>query len=136
MKVKSDTLNGAGLIWAMCVALGHSPVVAATGVTFRGDHGSWEYPRFTDDAEIGPLMASEWVGVDRPSKGQNPPVWRAITDVKYKKKYGDSLVTVVSAYDPSLAIAVCRAIVMSRLGEVVELPDEYELIKDNKELGA
>lgn len=119
MKTNTTELDGQALIWATCLALGYSPVVAATGVAYRSDHGSWVYPRFTDDSEAGPLMASEWVSVERPSGGQKPPVWRAVTDSKRKE-----LNWTVSAHAQSLGVAVCRAIVLSRCGESVEVPEE------------
>lgn len=58
-KVKSEGLSGKALLWATCLALGHSPVVAATGIAYRRDHGSWVYPRFTSEQEVGELMSAE-----------------------------------------------------------------------------
>ena len=123
MKAESQNLDGAALIWAMCLALGHSPEVAATGVAYKDDHGSWVYPRFTSDSEVGELMTKECIGVERPSKGQTVPLWRAITDKKTQTKY-QSRFEVVSAYGETLGVAVCRAIVLSRCGSTVDVPEE------------
>ena len=117
------TLNGDALIWAMCVALGHAPVVAATGIAYRIDHGSWVYPRFTSDSEVGELMSLEWVSVERPSKGQSIPTWRAVTDSKRPEK-PHVFNAVASATGESLGVAVCRAIVLSRCGVTVDVPQQ------------
>jgi hypothetical protein len=122
MNTQTQALNGRALIWATCLALGHSPVVAATGIAYRGDHGSLTYPRFTDDSEAGKLMASELVGAERPSKGQVKPMWRAVTDNKCKKR--PESFNFVSATGESLGVAVCRAIVLSHCGEAVDVPEE------------
>lgn len=82
MKTATEELTGNALIWAVCHALKLAPVVAKTGVAYRSEHGSWVYPRYTDDSEAGVLMASEWIGVERPSNRQTPPQWRAVTDNK------------------------------------------------------
>lgn len=124
MKAKTETLTGQALIWATCLALRHSPVVAATGVAYRSDHGSWVYPRYTSDQEVGELMSSEWIGVERPSRGQKTPVWRAITESKIPTKPYETCGGVVSAFGVTLGEAVCRVLVISRLGAFVEVPDE------------
>lgn len=123
MKTATEELTGNALIWAVCHALKLAPVVAKTGVAYRSEHGSWVYPRYTDDSEAGVLMASEWIGVERPSNGQTPPQWRAVTD---NKTAPDSMRfnPVVSAWGASLGMAVCRALVLSRIGKTVDVPDE------------
>lgn len=123
MKTKTQTLNGNALTWAMCVALGYSPVVAATGIAYKSDHGSWVYPMFTSDSEVGELMSSEWVSVERPSRGQRIRTWRAVTDSKRPEK-PLVLSWVASAAGESLGIAVCRAIVLSHCGDTVDVPEQ------------
>jgi hypothetical protein len=123
-KVKADELNGSALLWAVCLALGQAPVVAATGIAYRSDHGSWVYPRYTSDSEAGELMASEWIGVERPCRGQSPPVWRAIADSKVPTKPHEYCGGVMSAYGETIGVAVCRALVLSRLGVTVDIPEE------------
>lgn len=123
MNTQTQALNGRALIWATCLALGHSPVIAATGIAYRDDSGSWVYPRFTSDSEAGELIATQWVSVERPSKGQITPVWRAETQQK-RIKTTQALKWVVSATGESLGVAVCRAIVLSNCGETVDVPEE------------
>lgn len=126
-KVKSEGLSGKALLWATCLALGHSPVVAATGIAYLSDHGSWVYPRFTSEQEVGELMSAEWIGVERPSRGQKTPVWRAIADSKVPTKPHEFCGGVVSAWGETLGVAVCRALVLSRIGVMVDVPDELLL---------
>ena len=123
MKAMVEQLTGNALIWAVCHALKLSPVIAASGVAYRGENGSWVYPRYTDDTEAVGLMASEWIGVDRPSKGQTPPQWCAVTDNKGAPD-PKWFKPVVSASAESLAVAVCRALVLSHIGEAVDIPDQ------------
>lgn len=126
-KVKSEGLNEKALLWATCLALGHSPVVAATGIAYRSDHGTWVYPRFTSEQEVGALMSAEWIGVERPSRGQKKPVWRAIADSKVPTKPHEFCGGVVSAWGETPGVAVCRALVLSRIGVMVDVPDELLL---------
>lgn len=124
MKIQTEELSGNALIWAVCCALRNAPVIAATGIAYRSDHGSWVYPRYTSDSEAGELMSSEWIGVERPSRGQKTPVWRAIADSKVPTKPHEYCGGVVSAWGETLGVAVCRALVLSRLGVTVDVPDE------------
>lgn len=122
-KIQAEKLTGDALIWAVSHALGKAPVVTQDGVAYRGEGCVWVYPRYTDESEVASLMASEWIGVDRPSRGQTPPQWRAITDNKAPadpRRYKP----VVSAWAESIGVAVCRALVLSRLGNEVEVPQE------------
>lgn len=128
MKANSNSLERDALTWAMCRALGHSPVIAEAGIAYRNDHDCWVYPRYTDDSEAGPLMSVEWVGVERPSKGQTIPLWRAVTDSKIPPKPHE-FQGVVAASGETLGIAVCRAIVLSRCGKVVDIPDQLLVLE-------
>lgn len=123
-KVKSEELGGNALLWAVCMALGQAPSVTATGIAYRSDHGSWVSPRYASDDEVGALMSSEWIGVERPSKGQVRPVWRAIADSKIHTKPHEATGGVVAAWGETIGVAVCRVLVLSRLGETVDVPDE------------
>lgn len=123
MRMNTEALIGDALIWAVATALGKGPVVAATGVAYRSDHGSWVYPRYTEDVEAVALMRQEWIGVDRPSNGQATPLWRAITDSKIKPRSAKPCTPVVSAFGGTIGLAVCRALVASRLGMMVDVPE-------------
>lgn len=120
MKIAVDQLTGRALTWAFIRALGHAPHVGAISVAYRTDHGSWDHPTLSE-REAVELMNEHWIGVERPSKGQTPPQWRALADVPSSSKLPDR---VVSAFAPSLAIAVHRCFIKSRMGDVVDIPDE------------
>lgn len=81
------------------------------------------YPRYTSDEEVGSLMTKEWVGVERPSKGQKTPLWHAITDNK-RSDASRTTTFVVSAWGETIGVAVCRAIVLSHCGKTVSVPRE------------
>lgn len=68
-------------------------------------------------------MASEWVSVERPSKGQSTPTWKAVTDRKRPEK-PHVFNPVAAARGESLGVALCRAIVLSHCGDTVDVPDQ------------
>lgn len=118
----SKDLTQKALIWAVCRALGHSPTLCNGYVVYRSEHGSWVAPTYTSNDDVGELMNSQWVGVERPSKGQKTPLWRAITDIKVKNI--DGLNSVADAWGETIGLAVCRAIVVSHFGKTVDIPEE------------
>jgi hypothetical protein len=67
------------------------------------------------------FVEKDWIGCERPSRGQTPPIWRAITDYKGPREqhraYGP-----VSQYGETYLIAVTRCKVASHFG--AEVPDE------------
>lgn len=78
-----------------------------------------------------PIMERLCIGVDRPSKGQAPPVWRALGDMPdevhkrlYKARAPYTHNNVLSAYGPTMLIAGMRVRVAMAYGETV--PDESE----------
>lgn len=123
MKVKVESLTGNALIWAVCAALGESPVLSGGTVVYRSPHGSWVSPRYTQDSLAGELIVSERIGVSPPTQGESPLIWRT----RAKNRLSDDSAFApyyVEASSESLAVAVCRAIVLSRLGEEADVPDE------------
>lgn len=124
IKMNAADLTGSALTWAAISALGMSPVIAATGICYRSDHGSWVYPNFENQNGADELIESEWIGLERPSKGQKTPLWRAITDSKQKPGPGQSPTAVVSAWGATHSLAVARVLVISHLGPVVDIPAE------------
>lgn len=122
MKVQVDTLVGAALAWAALKAEGHAPVAGPTGVGYRSDHGSWVFPTYTD-AEATALMVTHWIGVERPSKGQTPPAWRAIGDFRGDRAVRQHLM-VVSSHHTEFSIAVTRCFVKTKFGEELDVPDD------------
>lgn len=107
-------LSGAELIWATCRALGHAPVWAATGVAYHSEHGAWVYPRYTSDEEVGELIAKRRVSVERPS-ARTQGLWRAAADRLDGKE--------VAVTGKTLGEAVCRVLVLARLGPTVTIPE-------------
>lgn len=108
------TLSGDDLIWAMCRARGHAPVWAPTGVAYRSEPGAWVYPRYTSDSEAGELIARYAVNVERPSE-QTGWQWRAAME-------GVGGVEQCMLGE-TLGEAICRVIVLCRLGPEIKLPE-------------
>lgn len=121
---KSETLAGQALNWAVLQALGLAPTIDSAGkVCYRSDHGSLVSPDFESAADAGEIIHREWIGLDRPSKGQTPPLWRAITDTKTEPRPGQFRgVSVAWGVTPFLA--AMRALVLSRVGEKIQIPEQ------------
>lgn len=66
------------------------------------------------------IIESSWIGLDRPSRGQTPPVWRALSDFKGDRKY-NRMGIVVSMWGPTALIAAMRCKVASVYGDTIEL---------------
>lgn len=133
MNVETKLLEGKALLWAVCKALGQSPIIAATGIAYRSDHGSWVYPNYTSDSEAGELMASEWISAERPTKGQSTPMWRTVMESKKPEKPYSPNGPVVG-WGETLGVAVGRAIVLSYIGDKVDIPKELIPTPKLKEL--
>jgi hypothetical protein len=123
MKHEADKLTGNALAWAVCLAMGYAPVMSGNDVCYRNDEGSFVVADFTSEAQVGTLMSEYWVGVERPSKGQKVPLWRAIADTEQSLLSPfNKMNSVVSSNAETIGAAVCRAIVKAKLGTSVELP--------------
>ncbi|MEJ6003832.1 hypothetical protein [Paucibacter soli] len=123
MQIQVDQLSRRALIWASILAQGFAPVIQGQVVSYRTDHGSWDSPRIDLD-QAAYLMNRYWVGLDRPSKGQTPPQWRAIADFVGKQPSLKSSHFVMTANSTDMATAVIRCFVKSRFGEKVDIPEE------------
>jgi len=66
------------------------------------------------------IIDNGWIGLDRPSLGQTPPVWRALADFKGERRL-NPLMNVVDAFGPTALIAAMRAKVASIYGDSIEL---------------
>lgn len=82
-----------------------------------------EYSPSTDPAQGQPIMERLRIGVDRPSSGQTPPVWRALGDMPdevhkrlYKHRAPYTHNNVLSAYGPTMLIAGMRVRVAMAYG--------------------
>lgn len=123
--VDIDDLTGPALAWAVCAAYGRRAAIASgrsgVEVSYYDDgHGSWSTV-LLDDAEASQAMDEYWIGIERPSKGQTPPVWRALADYRGKR---DPLryVGVVSAHSTDRRSAVFRALVKAIFNEQIAVP--------------
>lgn len=135
MLIEVDKLTGRALIWAAITAMGETPQITRHAISYRSDHGSWTEVSLTE-AEAVELMRDHWIGLERPSRGQTPPQWRAIADCVRSGSSGTSAKAanphnrlsgsfwVASSSSENLAVAVFRTFVKSRLGEAVEIPEE------------
>lgn len=128
MKIATNRLTGNALIWAVILAGRHQPVQTTSGIAFKSDHGSWDFPR-CDRAEAAEILVREWISVERPFKGQTPPTWKAIVDNKQRGPRQE-LHPVLSATGATFELAVHRAFVASYFGEVIDMPDELISIVD------
>ncbi|MFK4705616.1 hypothetical protein ABIC83_002455 [Roseateles asaccharophilus] len=123
MRIKIDNLNKIALAWAAIKAMGHEPHISGGSVSYRTDHGSWDAVR-VNEHEAAQLIVEHWIGLERPSRGQTPPQWRAITNAVLDGARRSTGALVVDAWSPDMATAVHRCFVKSRFGEDIEIPDE------------
>jgi hypothetical protein len=66
------------------------------------------------------VIEDNWIGLDRPKRGQTPPVWRALAEFKGDRLF-NPMGNVVSVYGPTALIAAMRAKVGSVYGEFIEM---------------
>lgn len=136
VQTPTDQLRGLPLAWAVALARGQAPNLHTfQRVTHRADGGSWVYSdgQFTDQEAVETVIR-EWITLERPSKGQTVPMWRAIADTKTMnaRRRSQPMLpgmtpvehTVVSAWGETYALAAMRAFAMSFLGEVAFVPEE------------
>jgi len=128
--VDIDSLTGPALAWAVCLANGRRASITSghTGAqisNYDEGHGSWSVVRL-DDSEASEAMDKHWIGVERPSRGQKPPVWRALADYRGKR---DPLryVGVVCADSPDRRTAIFRCLVKSIFNDKVGVPKQLLL---------
>lgn len=114
MKIKTNTLTGPALGWAVAQANGHNLTLEDWFAAMRSP--DWRYAYAQDWAQGGPLIEREhiqlqYLGYD------NPPYWGAT-------KFTPSAYHRWITFGPTPLIAAMRCFVASRLGESVEVPDE------------
>jgi hypothetical protein len=64
------------------------------------------------------LITRHWIGIERPSRGQTPPMWRALCDVPADVT-PRPMNMVVDAYGEIMPVAAMRAFVKSRFDDTV-----------------
>lgn len=79
----------------------------------------------TDHGQCAQLQSRNWIGLSRPSRGQTPPVWRALGDmpdeaVRRVYPHGGTF-GVVDATSEDMLEAVCRVRVKMHYGEFVPI---------------
>lgn len=113
MKIKTSTLTGAALDWAVHVAIFGS----CEGYSPNEYHKDW--------AQGGPIIERELMEFDfecRDSFGR--PIECAPTDTYRAKCQADEANMSTCAKGPTHLIAAMRCYVASKLGDEIEIPDE------------
>lgn len=120
--VQVDTLDGPDLDRAAALALGYVPSDGSRW-PHRDDPTSQidieTFSPTTDGALASAIIDEKWIGIERPSRGQKTPVWRAIKDSEMKVRVGDFAHRVVSATGPNHVIAALRALVKGVYGDTM-----------------
>jgi len=62
------------------------------------------------------IIEADWIGLDRPGRGQSTPTWRALADFTGDRKF-NRYGSVVAMYGPTALIAAMRCKVASIYGE-------------------
>lgn len=65
------------------------------------------------------IIEGDWIGLERPSRGQTPPVWRAVMDNAAPRIGTQVHQIVVDAWGPTALIAAMRCKVASVYGDNV-----------------
>jgi len=120
IKVKTSELTGAALDWAVAEAEGLMPSKNWTGMYYRPS---------TDWGVTGLLIEKYkitlyWHPIYHYEDGDSQPCWEA--------QPHDVLLVAPDEYDPvgdTALIAACRAIVASKLGDTVEVPEQLVEVK-------
>lgn len=110
MKVRTSELTGAALDWAVAKCEGNHITFSPDGLP----SGQWEM--YSSNWSVaGPIIEREGIGLDYYPDGGHPQggVWDALTNEG-----------TVGALGPTPLIAAMRCYVASKLGGVVEVPEE------------
>ena len=122
-----DLLTFPNLDLAVLMAEGYTPASGQFWVAEGGDIvDSSKYNPSSDGHLCMRLMEKHWIGLDRPSRGQTPPMWRALADWKDEDKqrlFGSNAYCHItaSARGTTAMVAVCRLVVRMKFGNEVEL---------------
>jgi hypothetical protein len=129
MITKASELSGAALDWAVAKANGYDYEVVdgavLTGSTipitdesddFYGCHTDETYNPSTDWAQGGPIIERKWLDI-------TPWPNESDEELRWQCKQHDSIDCV--AFGPTPLIAAMRCYVASKLGDTVDVPDEF-----------
>ena len=121
MKIKTSTLIGTALDWAVAKAMGLDPEIRHTGLYARGwpRAGCSECPQritpSTDWAQGGPIIEREWLDVTPwPNESDENLRWQCSQHDSIDCTY----------FGPTPLIAAMRCYVASKLGDEVDVPEE------------
>lgn len=114
MQIKTNELTGAALDWAVCMALGR------TDMRIDPDDGDMVaqdvFDYTTDWAQGGPIIEREGITLDYDAYDQDK-LWEA-------RHYASDGTLLNNEYGPTPLIAAMRCYVASKLGDVVDIPEE------------
>lgn len=119
-QVKTNNLSGAALDWAVAKAGNVTVKLSPTGFLIYTDKSiptgpqGRVYQPSTNWAQGGPIIEQEFIYADRLMGGQ----WLAAK----RNDEGDSFLC--AEHGPTPLIAAMRCFVASKLGDVVEIPEE------------
>ena len=113
MKVKTSTLIGFGLNWAVGKAVGDNQKGECHFI-YQGENGDGGFHPSTDWSQGGPIIEREIDSISRVDAYPDYTAARVACD-----EWGDC-----SATGPTLLIAAMRCFVASKLGDEVEIPEE------------
>ena len=105
MKIETQSLTGAALNWAVGIADGC-------------DLAPVEYS--TDWAFGGPIISRGLISVvlARAAEGEDPELW-------YSSGHAVSIKAPPRAHGPTALVAAMRCFVLAKLGDVIDVPDEF-----------
>lgn len=117
MLIKTSTLTGPALDWAVCVAAGWAPTIRPAiecdnelvTPVFLGDN---EQCPSTDWAQGGPIIERQGLHLRKSGCEWQCDYWN------------NSILNFDTRYGPTPLIAAMRCYVASKLGDTVEVPDE------------
>jgi hypothetical protein len=121
MKIATKKLTGVQLNYAVAIAKGRDGTAKMIALN---PHSCLYRP--STDGSIGQSIIEEaWVSFERPSKGQETPLWRAVGDQNeaLTKKQRNGFNRVVSAWGETALIACMRCFVLMNIGDEIEIPD-------------
>lgn len=121
MKVKTDTLVGIVLNYAVAICKGHDPICGVNGNHLYNEHDTVDFDYSTNWLLAGQIIESERITINPGRRGvlingvfTSPDGWTAwkedIEDFEFEGE--------------TPLIAAMRCYVSSKMGEEVEIPDE------------
>lgn len=125
MKVKTSTLTGPALDWAVAKCEGMAIEIRPAGACGRplyvlaAEQGytPWIWKPSTDWSQSGPIIEREKITV----------VWRSIVDEPNESYWvAEHDAPLAQAYGSTLLIAAMRCFVASQLGDTVDVPEELK----------